>query len=276
MLCQPRHHLGVLTPSEVNGKFASLGFQLCPGNAQTYAGVFQGFKPLAIGTRYALTANESKTFPLRQVLIRQLRSDIVFSNTEPPGHSGSAPATVARRALARWGLGWSARITGVGAVTGAAPGQMGLCRRTAEDRQSPEAIRAASERLEGLTAYLLAQHAAARDRLYRPVATKAGPPHSMRQQRRTSSLPLDRIPAAISRHQQRQAVLSDEEELGAVTSLLEMKAGRLVGYQAGRSRPSSPKRLRRRAASDALELRRTSSSLSGGSAFHLVSSSTGV
>ena len=151
---------------------------------------------------------------------------------------------------------------------------MGLCRRTEEDWQSPEAIRAASERLEGLTAYLLAQHAAARDRLYRPVATKAGPPHSMRQQRRTSQ--LDRIPAAISRHQQRQAVLSDEEELGAVTSLLEMKSGRLVGYQAGRSRPSSPKRLRRRAASDALELRRTSSSLSGGSAFHLVTSSTGV
>ena len=178
--------------------------------------------------------------------------------------------------VGRWG--WARRPGSVRnlAVTGPAPGQMGLCRRLEEDRESPEAIRAASERLEGLTAYLLKQHAAARDRLYRPVATKAGPLHSMGQQRQTSSLPLDRIPAAISSRQQRQAVLSDEEELGAVTSLLEMKAGRVIGYQAGRSRPSSPKRLRRPAASDAHELRRTSSSLSGGSAFHLVSSSAGV
>ena len=153
---------------------------------------------------------------------------------------------------------------------------MGLRNRLGDEGHSPDAIRAASERLEGLTAYLLEQHTAARDRLYRPVATKAEPAYTMRQQRRATSLSLDRIPVSIRGYQQRQAVLSDEEELGAVTSLLDMKAGRAAGCQSGRSRPSSPKRPRRRAASDAQDLRRSSSSLSGGSAFHLVTASSGT
>ena len=139
-----------------------------------------------------------------------------------------------------------------------------------------DAIRAASQRLESLTGYMLSMHNQARDRLhqptmYRPVATKAAAARGHKHHRRSSSCSMmdSRIRAVGSR--QRQALVSDEEELGAITGLLDMKAGKIVTS----SRPSSPKRLRRHASSGDQELQRCTSSQSGGSAFHLVTSPPG-